>query len=106
MKIRINRVSFTKRSMLFVCFFASMFIFASFTKEDRQKVRSFKLRMMDKYVYHSTTDDTDSTENSGKKTPEHRNSDIIKKTNEEDAQSGILSNAVFPENKDLDNIFD
>ncbi|WP_347216812.1 SpvB/TcaC N-terminal domain-containing protein, partial [Chryseobacterium sp.] len=108
MKIHINRESFTKRSVLIVCFFASMFIFASFTKEDRQKVRSFKLRMMDKYIYHSRQDKTDSTESSEYKSPEHKNPDIIKAENiknKEAAQTGIFSKVLFSENKDADQIF-
>ena len=52
MKIRFNRLPFTKRSVLLVCFFASMFLFASLTKEDRIRVREFKLKMMEKYFPH------------------------------------------------------
>ncbi|GEN77550.1 SpvB/TcaC N-terminal domain-containing protein [Chryseobacterium hagamense] len=36
-----------------------MFILASFSKEDRQKVRSFKLKMVEKYIHHSLADNTD-----------------------------------------------
>ncbi|ROI06747.1 hypothetical protein EGI16_02245 [Chryseobacterium sp. G0240] len=105
MKIHINRESFTKRSVLFVCFFASMFIFASFTKEDRQKVRSFKLRMMEKYVYHSGKNNTVSTENSEHKSPEHENSDIVKRENSEVFRPEALPQVLFSENKDADHIF-
>ncbi|MCD1117862.1 RHS repeat-associated core domain-containing protein [Chryseobacterium turcicum] len=52
MKIPFNKLPFTKRSVLLICFFASMFLFASLTKEDRQKVREFKLKMMEKYFPH------------------------------------------------------
>ncbi len=105
MKIHINRESFTKRSVLFVCFFASMFIFASFTKEDRQKVRSFKLRMMEKYVYHSKPTDTDSAESLEHKNPEHKNADIIKKENKEETKAETPFKVIFPDHKKVENIF-
>lgn len=50
MKININRIPFSKRSCLLVCFFACMFVFASFTKEDRQKVRRFKTDLISKWA--------------------------------------------------------
>ncbi len=52
MKIKSIQLPFTKKSALLVCFFAAMFLFASFTKEDRSKVRAFKLKMMEKYISH------------------------------------------------------
>lgn len=42
MKITTKKLPFTMKSVLLVCFFASMFVFASFTIEDRQKVREWK----------------------------------------------------------------
>ncbi|MBW7674128.1 RHS repeat-associated core domain-containing protein [Chryseobacterium chendengshani] len=42
MKIKSLKLPFTKKSALLVCFFAAMFVFASFTKEDRYKVREWK----------------------------------------------------------------
>lgn len=52
LKIRIRR-----KDLLTLVFFASIFTFASFTKEDRQKVRAFKLKLMDKY-YDRSNDGT------------------------------------------------
>jgi len=40
------RLPLTKKSVLLVCFFACMFVFASFTKEDRYKVREWKKELM------------------------------------------------------------
>lgn len=52
MKIRLNKLPFKKRSVLLICFFASMFLFASLPKENRQKIREFKLKMVEKYFPH------------------------------------------------------
>ncbi|MFC3161009.1 hypothetical protein ACFOEQ_23570 [Chryseobacterium arachidis] len=82
-----------------------MFIFAGFTKEDRQKVRSFKLRMMDKYIYHSESNDVNLPEYSKSKNQGHRNPDIIEKTNQDSFPNKILSNTTFYGNENLDNIF-
>ncbi|GAB0155013.1 hypothetical protein CHRYSEOSP005_02730 [Chryseobacterium sp. Alg-005] len=104
--MRINiKQSFTKRSVLFVCFFASMFLFASFTKEDRQKVRAFKLRMMDKYGYHSKTEDTDSTDNKEKQSPDHAVSNVVKSESEDNSGIGDVLMPVALKNKDSENIF-
>ena len=46
MKIKSLQLPFTKKSALLVCFFAIMFVFASFTKEDRYKVREWKQELM------------------------------------------------------------
>lgn len=46
MKIKSLKLPFTKKSALLVCFFATMFLFASFTKEDRYKVREWKKDLM------------------------------------------------------------
>ncbi len=51
MKINGNRLPVTKKSLLQVCFFACMFVFASFTKEDRQKVREFKKDLISKWTH-------------------------------------------------------
>lgn len=48
MKIDMKRLPLTKKSCLLVFFFACMFVFASFTREDRQKVRAFKKDLMSK----------------------------------------------------------
>ncbi|MGH1520731.1 SpvB/TcaC N-terminal domain-containing protein [Chryseobacterium sp. JK1] len=48
MKIKTNQFPVTKKSFLLMCFFACMFVFASFTREDRQKVRRFKKELMSK----------------------------------------------------------
>lgn len=47
-----------RKYLLILVFFASVFTFASFTKEDRQKVRAFKLQLMKKYVYHQNDSTT------------------------------------------------
>ncbi|AYM99609.1 hypothetical protein EAG08_03980 [Chryseobacterium sp. 3008163] len=39
-----------------------MFLFASFTKEDRYKVRAFKLKMMERYIGHHVIADEPSTD--------------------------------------------
>ncbi|MCT2406419.1 hypothetical protein NZD88_02475 [Chryseobacterium antibioticum] len=46
MKIRSLKLPFRKKSALLVCFFATMFVFASFTKEDRYKVREWRKHLM------------------------------------------------------------
>jgi len=46
MKIKIKKLPFTKKSIALMCFFACMFVFASFTKEDRQKVREWKRNLI------------------------------------------------------------
>jgi len=43
MKIAINKLPFKKKLILLVCFFACMFFFASFTKEDKQRIREWKI---------------------------------------------------------------
>ncbi|MDR6525890.1 RHS repeat-associated protein [Chryseobacterium rhizosphaerae] len=50
-----------RKYLLILVFFASVFTFASFTKEDRQKVRAFKLQLMKKYVYHQNDSTTASS---------------------------------------------
>ncbi|RXM37545.1 hypothetical protein BOQ62_22445 [Chryseobacterium sp. CH21] len=50
MKIRADQFPVTKKSFLLICFFACMFVCASFTKEDRQKVRKFKKELMSKWT--------------------------------------------------------
>ncbi len=42
MKIKSPKLPFTKKSALLVCFFACIFIFASFTKEDILRIRKWK----------------------------------------------------------------
>nr|WP_314493604.1 RHS repeat-associated core domain-containing protein [uncultured Chryseobacterium sp.] len=42
MKIKSLKLPFKKKSALLVCFFAIMFLFSSFTKEDRQRFREWK----------------------------------------------------------------
>lgn len=42
MRIKSIKLSFPKKSVLLLCFFACMFIFASFTKEDILKIRKWK----------------------------------------------------------------
>jgi len=106
MKIYRKRLPFTRKSCLMLCFFACMFICASFTKQDRQKVRSFKLRMMDKYVYHPTAEDIDSAEDSEKDLSKYNASGIIKGLNKENSKTEFISNAAFSESKKSDNIFD
>jgi RHS repeat-associated protein len=63
MKIKSFILPFTKKSALLVCFFAVMFVFASFTKEDRYKVREWKKdlvsRLTDKKVINQSTTDSD-----------------------------------------------
>ncbi|WP_312346246.1 SpvB/TcaC N-terminal domain-containing protein [Chryseobacterium binzhouense] len=43
MKIKLPKLPFTKKSALLVYFFASMFVFASFTKEDILRIRKWKI---------------------------------------------------------------
>ncbi|QRA41339.1 SpvB/TcaC N-terminal domain-containing protein [Chryseobacterium cucumeris] len=108
MKIHINRESFTKRSILFLCFLASMFIFASFTKEDRQRVRSFKLRLMDKYIYHSKQDYTDLAKSSELKSLNPNFPGNIKGENNENGEilpKGTLSKVLFSKNNETDYVF-
>ncbi|MDQ0593659.1 RHS repeat-associated protein [Chryseobacterium ginsenosidimutans] len=50
MKINRKRFPLTGKSCLLMLFFACMFVFASFTREDRQKVREFKKDLMSKLV--------------------------------------------------------
>ncbi|WP_313092370.1 RHS repeat-associated core domain-containing protein [Chryseobacterium flavum] len=54
-------VRLRRKHLLILVFFASVFTFASFTKEDRQKVRAFKLQLMKKYVYHQNDSTTTSS---------------------------------------------
>ncbi|WP_157761372.1 hypothetical protein [Chryseobacterium camelliae] len=49
MKIKDIRFPFTKKSCLLVCFFACMFVFASFTRQDKLKVREFKKELIDEW---------------------------------------------------------
>lgn len=42
MKIKSIKLPFTKKSVLFVCFLSCMFVFASFTKRDKQRIRDWK----------------------------------------------------------------
>ncbi len=42
MKINADQFPVTRKSLLLVGFFGCMFVFASFTRDDRQKVREFK----------------------------------------------------------------
>lgn len=46
MKIKSLKLPFARKSILLVCFFSVMFIFASFTKEDRYKIREWKKALM------------------------------------------------------------
>lgn len=55
MKIKPFKLPFTKKSALIVCFFACMFVFASFTKQDRYKVRAWKVNLMNKIADHQDT---------------------------------------------------
>jgi len=59
MKIH-SKIRLRRKPLLNVLFFVSLFVFASFTKEDRQKVRTFKLELMKKYVYHLDNESADS----------------------------------------------
>src|SRR5262245_15535965 len=42
MKIKSIKLPFTKKSVLLMCFFACMLVFASFTKKDKQRIREWK----------------------------------------------------------------
>ncbi len=99
MKIHINRESFTKDQCSSYAFLQVCSYLRAFTKEDRQKVRSFKLRMMEKYVYHSKPTDTDSAESLEHKNPEHKNADIIKKENKEETKAETPFKVIFPDHK-------
>lgn len=48
MKINSNKLLLTRKSCLLVCFFTCMFVFASFTREDRQRVRELKKDLISK----------------------------------------------------------
>jgi RHS repeat-associated protein len=56
MKIRSLQLPFTKKSVLLVCFFATMFVFASFTKEDRYKVREWRKHLISRLTDKKDTD--------------------------------------------------
>jgi len=76
MKINFKKLPFTKNSFLLVCFFSCMFIFASFTKEDRQKVREFKNELINNFKKDIGADSRNNN-------PEERSSQnsIIRKSN-------------------------
>lgn len=59
MKIFRKRLPFTKKPVLLLCFFACMFVFASFTKEDRQKLHEFKKEFIRKLNLKSPKDSTE-----------------------------------------------
>ncbi len=61
MKIHGKRLPFNKKSCLLLSFFACMFVFAGFTKEDRQKVREFKKELILKLNLKNSTDGAGST---------------------------------------------
>lgn len=50
MKINTDQFPVTKKSCLLIGFFALMFVFASFTKEDRQKLQVFKKELISKWT--------------------------------------------------------
>lgn len=63
MKIKSLQLPFTKKSALIVCFFATLFVFASFTKEDRYKVREWKKNLMTKLTDKKDIDQPNITSN-------------------------------------------
>ena len=88
MKIDMKRLPLTKKSCLLVFFFACMFVFASFTREDRQKVRAFKKDLMSKLTDKKDVDslkEASSEKSSGKSLATDREKnispDILSKNN-------------------------
>jgi RHS repeat-associated protein len=55
MKINADQFPVTRKSLLLVGFFGCMFVFASFTRDDRQKIREFKKELLSKWT-HKTVD--------------------------------------------------
>ncbi|MCW3161388.1 SpvB/TcaC N-terminal domain-containing protein [Chryseobacterium oryctis] len=107
MKININKFPLTKKSCLLVCFFVNLFVFASFTKEDRQKVRTFKLEMMDKYVHSSSKVNADSIiEASEKKSFDNIVPNIDEKKNDYKVNTKLEPSILASEYKNSDNVFE
>ncbi|WP_082171112.1 SpvB/TcaC N-terminal domain-containing protein [Chryseobacterium sp. Hurlbut01] len=111
MKIKSFKVSFTKKPALLVSFFAIMLLFASFTKEDRYKVRVFKLKMIEKYMNHHVLEDkpeTDRVKTINENTDNSSSSSILslsENTNVNDSkQFSVIPNIVG--NKNIDQIFE
>ncbi|ASK31926.1 hypothetical protein CEY12_18230 [Chryseobacterium sp. T16E-39] len=96
-----------KSLLLKLLFFANIFVFASFTKEDRLKVRAFKLKMMDKYIYHHKIEDGTSTDNPKK---DSLTNDILSPIPGKEIQTGNNTfTSLLPrtsEYKSIDNVFD
>ncbi|MBB4807695.1 RHS repeat-associated protein [Chryseobacterium defluvii] len=83
MKINYNRLAVAKKPLLLVCFFACMFVFASFTKEDRQKVRQFKKEWMSKLM-HKSVDLPDNTVSEGETVAKNEKTSLPKDNQDSD----------------------
>ncbi|SEW27959.1 RHS repeat-associated core domain-containing protein [Chryseobacterium wanjuense] len=93
MKINLKRLPVTKKSCLLVCFFGCMFVFASFTKEDRLRVRAFKENLVSKLTDKKNVDSlhTDSVKESvkeplAKNDTEKASRNILDKNNLSDSE--------------------
>jgi len=93
MKLNSHKLPFTKKSCLLVCFFICMFVFASFTKEDRLKVREFKKDLMSKLTKDKAVDAlTDSVEIPSKQSVSNTDKDVF--SNEATSGTDILNSIV------------
>ncbi len=104
MKIHISRFPFTRKSCLLLCFFACMFVFASFTKKDRQRVREFKKDWMSKLTDKKEVDALKKDQKE-KSSDESFANNTIKKTNrnilsENNPFQAVSSDAELPEAND------
>jgi len=106
-----TKLKFRLKKSLFLnlLFFVNIFVFASFTKEDRIKVRTFKLKMMDKYIYHHADKELATIENSEKEDviKSHNSSSSIfeKEVKKEEEGSSVLS-STERKNTNVDNVFE
>lgn len=97
-----------KKSLLLnLLFFVNIFVFASFTKEDRLKVRAFKLKMMDKYIYHYK-EEASAIKNIGKTNnfkKYNASSEVINAVEKKKVEFPVAEFSV-PENNSIDNSFE
>lgn len=89
MKIKDIRFPFTKKSCLLVCFFACMFVFASFTRQDKLKVREFKKELIDEWKDEK---DISKPENTVEEKASAEDSDVKKKEVSSGIKGSLASN--------------
>lgn len=96
MKINFKKLPISKKSCLFVLFFTCMLVFASFNKEDRQKIRTFKRDLMHKLNLDNEPSITDAKDppdditgekltSAGNKQSEHTQKEGVQKQEKTDA---------------------